>query len=149
VDVASLAVRLPRESQNRRLIDEPVGDRHGLRGRRQELSPRLEGEVRHHNRGPLAMPSADEAEHLVGVLAIEIRESRVVEEQQIGHGHAAERLPVGTVRARGVELFKHIGERAVVDRQPAAAGALDLLSYGNFTLGGGLAVMLVAPKLVE
>jgi hypothetical protein len=98
VDIARLAIGFPRKSQDGRLIDEAVGNRHGLGGRGHEFPPFFKWEVRHYDCRPLAMPRTNEAEHLVGVLAIEIRKPRVIKEQQIGRGDAAKGLPVRTVR---------------------------------------------------
>ena len=48
VDVPGLAEGLPAEAEDGGLVDEPFGDRHGLGGRGEELTPFFKRKVRHH-----------------------------------------------------------------------------------------------------
>ena len=50
VDVAGLAIGLAGEAQDGGVVDEPIRDRDRLGGRREELGPLFEREIRHHHR---------------------------------------------------------------------------------------------------
>jgi hypothetical protein len=78
VHVAGLPIRLAAEAQDGRVVDEAVGDGHGLRWRREKLSPALEGQIRHDDRGAHPIPGTDDPKEFVGGVAAEVRESRVV-----------------------------------------------------------------------
>ena len=78
VHVARLPIGFAAEAQDGGVVDEAVGDGHRLRGRRQEFPPVLERKIRDHHRGFRPIPGADDPEELVGGLAAEVGEARVV-----------------------------------------------------------------------
>ena len=97
------------EAQDGRVVDEPVGDGHGLPGRGQERPPLLERQVRNDNRRALTISSAHDPEELVGGGAAEVRKSRIIEDQEIRGGDAAKDFAVGTVGPGRVQGPEHLG----------------------------------------
>jgi hypothetical protein len=97
VDVAGLPIGLAGEAQDRGVVDEAIGDGDGLGGRRQELAPLLERQIRHDHGGADPVPGADDPKELVGGVAAELGEAGVIEDQERGLRDAAEDLRVGAV----------------------------------------------------
>ncbi len=98
VDVAGPAPRIAGEPEDGGLIDETLGDGHGLNRRRQELPSFPEGEIGHHDGEAPAMTSADEAEEFVGRLTAHVCvKASIVQDQEIRLRDSPEGLATGAV----------------------------------------------------
>src|SRR2546427_10876045 len=82
------------------------------------------------------MPGADDPKEFVGGGAAEVRESRIIEDQEVRVGDAAKHLAVGAIGAGGVQDPEHLGGGGVVDAEGVATGRMpDGLGDGG--LAGG------------
>ena len=101
------------ETQNGGVVDEPVDDGDGLRFRRHKLAPLLERQIGDHDRRGRSVSGVDDAEQIIGVLAIQVAEAGVLKNQKVRLGDAPERLSVGMVGPRGQQRLQHLAHRGV------------------------------------